>query len=268
MSSAPVRKLVITKKNTMGHQIRGDLQEKGRKSLSSLTIEFIEISFQFLTRELRDRIEQARGRPGSKESEELAHARRSFLALVATVVGFQREYASLDAKNASRALRKGLQMHKGDMEAYIASEVSPVGNKWLDVEAGIELASFKVAFDVLIQFSSTGKQGAEDVELATFAIRQMMKLMQSMALHPENEEDVIAEMGLAAEKGAHKKTRLTGREMALNTLEDLFAREDYLNAPCSLAKDYDSKIHSFRHLANIVEVAHAFTSTLLDEKRA
>lgn len=265
-SSGLVRKAVITNKNTMGHQIRADLLEKGRQALPVITLELIEISFQIFVRELRERIEQARGRPGASENEELARARRAFLAFVANVVGFQREYVSLEAKSKIPVLRRGLRMHKGDMEVYNASDVAPVGNKWLDIEAGIELMSFKMAFDVLLQFSELDKKGAEDVELATFAILQMMKMMQSMALHPEKDEDVAAEMNLAIQNGAHQKTRLTGREMALNTLEDLFTAESYLNAPCALAKDYNAKYHSFRHLANIVEVAHAFTSTLLDEK--
>lgn len=59
-----------------------------------------------------------------------------------------------------------------------------------------------------------------------------------------------------------EKSRLSPREFALNTLEELFETEKYLEVPAMLAKDFSPKHHSFRHLANTIEIAFAFTATL------
>lgn len=262
-TASQVRKTVLTNKSSHFREIRTELQSKGRRAISELTIEFIEVSFVFFTRELRHRIEEAKSRNDGAGREELPYARRAFLAIVAAVVGFQRERIAVDPK---RSKRERLRMHVGDMDAFIKEETCVVGNRWVSVEAGIELDSFKLAFDALLEFSGAGRSGAEDEMLATFAIRQMMQMVQSLVLHPEKEEDIEKEWESMPENSRPKRPRLTGRETALNILEELFEREEYLNAPCRLAKEYDPKLHTFAHLANVVEVAHAFTSTLLDEK--
>jgi hypothetical protein len=59
---------------------------------------------------------------------------------------------------------------------------------------------------------------------------------------------------------------LSPREIALNMLEEVFEREEYLEAPSMLAKEFDPKVHSFGHLANTIELAFTFTATLLENE--
>lgn len=242
-------------------EIRAEQVSAGLRAVAALTTELIEVSFSIYARELRQRIDDRSACANVGLNEELAPARRAHLALVAVVVGFQRERCMSESAAKSR-----IRMASGDMQAYVALDACDVGDKWVSVEAGIELASFRLAFDMLRSSSDNSRDDAEDAMLATGALRQMMLLVQSMVLRPERIEDLEREWHKLPAGERPRRPRLTGREMALNTLEELFEREDYLNAPCSLARDYDPKVHTFAHLANVVEVAHAFTVTLLDEK--
>lgn len=245
-------------------EIRTGLVDVGRRALADVAAEHVdEGAFGVFIRELRTRIIDLVSKRTAAESEELPGARRAFLAVVAVAVGFARERVALRAVALRRRPRPSL--HKG-VATDAASDACEVGAKWTDVEAGLELESFQLVFDSLMQFSRTVREGAEDVMLATCALRQCMKLVHCLVRFPESEDDVTKEWEALPDGQRKKRPRLTGREFALNTLEYLFEREDYLNAPCDLAKQFDAKFHTFVHLANVVEVAYAFTATLRDEE--
>lgn len=266
-------KIVIASgKSMLSSVVRADLQRKGQVGISMLTKELIESSFSFFSRELRERIEEARARNVGATDEVLQRAQQSYLVLVAIVVGFQRELCVKGQSKGSNVTSKDI--HKSSMEATLAANCNAVGIGWEAVEAGVEVESFKMVFRVLVEASEGLKIRAKDLdhvkdlEMATFAVREMMKMLQGMAVETERTADESKQATETVSQGddeTSRRTKLTARETALNTLEELFEREEYLNAPSDLAKDFDPKVHSFRHLANVIEVSYAFTSTLLDE---
>ncbi len=261
-TGAKMRRMVDARIAHGNREVRAELAKAGRRALADLLAEFIEENaFGVFTVELRARIMDLVTKRTAAESEELPAARKAFLSVVAVAVGFQRERIVL-----RRRLKSRFEVHKGDASDALKADSCPVGASWLPVERGIELETFKLVFDALIAFSGKGKHHAEDAMLATNALKQMMKMIQCMVAHPENEDDVQKEWEAIPESERPKRVRLTGRDFGLCTLEDLFEREDYLNAPCSLAREFDARWHTYDHLANVIEVAHAFTSTLKDEK--
>lgn len=58
-------------------------------------------------------------------------------------------------------------------------------------------------------------------------------------------------------------TPLSARDIALNTLEQLFEQGPFIDTPSALAKEFDPRVHSFGHLVNAIEIAFTFTETLL-----
>eukprot|EP00171_Calliarthron_tuberculosum_P021090 IDg21090t1 len=118
------RKTILTKKSSLSREIRNELQSKGRRAVSALTEEYIEVSFVLFIRELRQRIEEAKSRNDGSGREEVPYARRAFLAIVAAVVGFQRERVAIATKQATP---ERLRLHAGDMDAFIKRETCDVG---------------------------------------------------------------------------------------------------------------------------------------------
>lgn len=248
--------------------VRRDLQEDGLSGLVGMTSEMIDICFQFFIRELRARILDTKERAKAEETESLRNANCAFLTLVGSVVGFHREkcgkvYKQQHADVSEEAGNGSSQVHQDNMTVILSSDFKIVKTAWKAVEGAIELESFQIVFDVLVdacvQLRESGKDQSKlkMVELATFAVLEMMKMLQGMAA------DVPQEIEEADEA---KQGYLTPRDIALNTLEHLFERESFRNAPADLAKQYTNKLFSFRHLSNIAEMAHTFTTILLDEQ--
>lgn len=252
--------------------VRLDLQDDGLKGLVKLTSEMIDISFEFFVRELRSRILETRERAQADETDVLKKAEQSYLTIVGSVVGFHREKCGKvykkkqtgrnqdEVSDKSTLLR---ELHKNDIKSILSTDFKIIKTEWKQVEAAIELESFQMVFGILADACSNLREGSKEenktslIELSTFSVLEMIKMLQGMAA-------VVAKEIEEAEEG--KQGNLTPRELALNTLEQLFEREAFLNAPADLAKLFTTKMFSFRHLANIVEMAHAFTSILLDEQ--
>lgn len=251
--------------------VRHDLQEDGLKGLVSLTTEMIDVSFQYFVRELRGRIVETRERAQGDEAEALRSAERAYLTIVGSVVGFHREkcgkvYKTDDSNEdeGSTYAELSSQLHKNDIKSILSKDFKIVKTAWKEVEAAIELESFQMVFGILAdaiyevrESTSRDFQKIKLVELSTFSVLEMLKMLQGMAA-------VVSKDIEEAEEG--KQGNMTPRELALNTLEELFEREMFLNAPADLAKTFNTKMFSFQHLSNIVEMAHAFTTILLDEQ--
>lgn len=248
--------------------IRHDLQEDGAKGLVAMTNEFLETSFPFYVRELRNRIVETKERAQADEVDVLNRAERAFLTTVGAVVGFYRERCgkiyrqepvSSDIDNNDFSS----QLHQNNLTRILDCDFKIVKTSWKSVEAAIELESFQLVFSVLVQACERTRESVKDnstielVELSTFSVLEMVKMLQGMAAVVPREIEEAAD---------GKNGPLTPREIALNTLEQLFERESFLNAPADLAKHFNSKTFSFRHLCNIVEMAHAFTTILLSEQ--
>ncbi|PXF41145.1 hypothetical protein BWQ96_09177 [Gracilariopsis chorda] len=247
-------------------QIRKDLQDDGLKALVQVTIEFIESSFSNFVRELRERIAETKEQTKRENPEILTTAQTSYLSVIGAVVGFQRERFGKVRKEAFDENRPlCADIHQNHMKAVLSSDFKIVKKDWKAVEAAIEVDTFKLAFRVLVEsfeaLKNTGKDEVNigSIEVATFAVLEMMKMLQGMAAHVRPTEDDVLEQG-------SEPDTLTPRELALNTLEDLFSEEVFLNAPANLAKDFNAKLFSFKHLTNIVELGYSFTTILMDEQ--
>lgn len=244
--------------------IRHDFQVDGHQGLVAITNEILDSSFAFFVRELRERIIQTRERAHPDEMGSLAKAQRAFLTIVGSIVGFHREKVGKIYKHESSLDNDDFsnQLHLNNMTKILSREFKVVKTSWRDVEAAIELESFQLVFSVLVQACEQAKESGRDkakfelVELATFSVLEMMKMLQGMAAVVPREVE---------EAPSCKLGDMTPREVALHTLEQLFERESFLNAPADLAKHYNSRLFSFRHLSNIIEMAHAFTTILLNE---
>lgn len=252
--------------------MRRDLQTEGLRGLVSLASELIDDSFGCFLRELRHRIQDVKERSAFDEMSSLKKANHSFLTITAAVVGFQRERFGKIYKNSLDDTRPlNADIHENNMKAVLASDFKIVRTEWRAVDSAIELESFQLVFSILVEsFDNLKKNGKSEidvnmVELATSSILQMMKLLQGMATVNDNkgQERVESPENVDSE---NKKLDLTPRELALNILEQLFEREAFLNASADLAREYCPKTYSFKHLTNVVEVAHAFTTILLDEE--
>ena len=263
------------RKSFLADVMRKDLQEEGLKGMSTLTVELIDVCFQYLLPELRQRIEETKTRSFGDEAEALMRSQRSLLSLLGSVVGFQRERYGKVFKDTSGGSKPALsEVHENCMRSVLASDFKIVKTEWRAVEAGIELDTFRLVFRVLIESCESVKNDSKDdkkvrdVELSTFAVLQMMKMLQGMASKRNAAKDELEHQGNENEREGktNDSNSLTPREVALNTIEQLFEEPAFLNAPADLAKEYSSKIYSFRHLSNIVEVTHAFTTILLDEQ--
>lgn len=247
--------------------IRRDLQDDGLNGLVSMTSEMIDVSFQYFVRELRSRIEETKERAQADETDALKNANRAFLSIVGSVVGFHRERCGKVYKREPEASADvgivSSEVHQNNMKLILSSDFKIIKKSWKEVQAAIELESFQMVFSVLVSTCEEMRESGRDesilkmVELATFSVLEMMKMLQGMAavVSQEIEESNEARQG-----------DLTPRDIALNTLEKLFEREAFLNAPADLAKHFTAKLFSFQHLSNIVEMAHTFTTILLDEQ--
>ncbi|CAN8071325.1 unnamed protein product [Agarophyton chilense] len=247
-------------------QVRKDLQDSGLKALVKIASELIDTSFSNFVREMRDRIDETKERTKRENPETLTRAQTSFLSLVGCVVGFQRErYGKVRKEKLEEARALNAEIHQNYMKAVLSADFKILKKEWKTVDAAIEVETFKIAFRVLVEsfeaLKNIGKDEAniESIEVATFALLEMMKMLQGMSAHAELQENENLEQTAEA-------NTLTSRELALNTLEDLFREEIFLNAPANLAKDFNSKVFSFRHLSNIVEFGYTFTSMLMDEE--
>lgn len=257
-------RLVADPRSKRAITVRKDMQDEGMSALVKLTSEAVETCFEPFLRELRERIEETKQRSKADETEALIRAQRSFLRIVGSVVGFQREKFGKVYQQKSEEYRSPTaQMHENSMNALLSSDFKIIKTDWKAVEAGIELETFQLVFRVLVEALHELKESGKDdervktIEVATFAVLEMMKMLQAMAANRDDDENELV---------GRDKTKLTPRELALNTLEQLFERESFLNAPADLAKDFSPKAFSFKHLTNIVEVVHAFTTILLDEQ--
>eukprot|EP00178_Gracilaria_changii_P004619 TRINITY_DN1749_c0_g1_i4.p1 TRINITY_DN1749_c0_g1~~TRINITY_DN1749_c0_g1_i4.p1 ORF type:complete len:1421 (-),score=296.05 TRINITY_DN1749_c0_g1_i4:5124-9386(-) len=246
--------------------VRKDLQDAGLQCVVKLAAEFIDVSFSNFVRVVRDRIVETKERTKRENPEALTRAQRSFLSVVGSVVGFQRErYGKVRKDNFEEPRPLNADIHQNHMKAVLSSDFKILKKDWKTVEAAIELGTFQLAFRVLVEsfeaLKGIGKDeiNIESIEVATFAVLEMMKMLQGMSAHVKLEGNQIVEQTADANP-------LTPRELALNTLEDLFREEVFLNAPANLAKDFNSKLFSFRHLTNIVELGYSFTSILMDEE--
>lgn len=247
--------------------IRHDLQEEGARGLVAMTNEFLDTSFPFFIKEFRERIAETKERAQAEETDALNRAQRAYLSIVGSVVGFHREKCGKVYKRDPSPINSGedfsTQVHRNNLTRILESDFKIVKTSWKTVEAAVELESFQLVFSVLVQACERSRESGKDesttelVELATFSVLEMIKLLQGMAA-------IVTER--VEESDDAKKGDLTPREIALNTMEQLFERESFLNAPADLAKYFYSKVFSFRHLCNIVEMAHAFTTILLSEQ--
>lgn len=247
-------------------RIRKDLRDDGLKALVQVTIDFIQSSFANFVREMRGRIAETKDQTKRENPEILTRAQRSYLSVIGAVVGFQRERFGKVRKEAFEENRSlCADIHQNHMKAVLSADFKILKKEWKAVEAAIEVDTFKLAFRVLVEsfeaLKNTGKDEVNigSIEVATFAVLEMMKMLQGMAAHvPPTEDEVLDQ---ESEPGI-----LTPRELALNTLEDLFSEEVFLNTPANLAKDFNAKLFSFKHLTNIVELGYSFTTILMDEQ--
>lgn len=247
--------------------IRHDLQEEGAKGLVTMTNEFLDTSFSFYVRELRNRISETKDRAQAEEMDALLRAQRAYLSTVGSVIGFYREKCGKVFKREPLPDDAdddfSSQFHRNNLTRILESDFKIIKMSWKSVEAALELESFQLVFSVLVQACERTRESGKDestielVELSTFSILEMVKMLQGMAAVVTQEIEEAADA---------KQGSLTPREIALNTLEQLFERESFLNAPADLAKHFNSKVFSFQHLCNIVEMAHAFTTILLNEQ--
>ncbi|KAI0558867.1 Timeless protein [Gracilaria domingensis] len=247
-------------------QVRKDLQDSGLHAMVKIASEFIDTGFSGFVREIRGRIAEMKERTKRENPETLTRAQRSFLSVIGCVVGFQRErYGKVRKGKFEEERSLNADIHQNHMKAVLSADFKILKKEWKTVDAAIEVETFQLAFRVLVEafeaLRSTGKDEANisSIEVATFAVLEMMKMLQGMSAHVEMKEEETLEQTTEA-------NTLTPRELALNTLEDLFREEVFLNAPANLAKDFNSKLFSFRHLTNIVELGYAFTSILMDEE--
>lgn len=245
-----------SQKTVSSATMRKDLQHDGLKAIGRLTAEFIQECGAYFLKELRGRIEDLKSSP---PTEDLRSAQRAFLSIVGSIVGFQRERYGKSSSTSVATLHNNEEFHINDMKAILGSDLKKVKKEWKQVEAAMDIESFRLVFRLLIEACDCVKGSVKeelkpaDVELATFAVLHMMKMLQAMTVKEPGET-------------FNEDSELGPREIALNTIEGLFENEAYLNAPAELAKEYNAKIFSFEHLTNIVEVTHAFTTILLDEK--
>lgn len=261
-------------KSKLSEVMRKDLQDDGLKGIVTLTTELISMSFELLITELRSRIEEVKARCIGEDNEILMKAQNAFLAIVGSVVGFQREkYGKVFKCNSYSDGSLSAEIHKNCMKSILASDFKIAKSEWVAVGAGIELESFQLVFRILVDSCEALKTSGKDekkvlvVENSTFAVLEMMKMLQGMAANLDDDADGLERQDAENVPGNKKtKATLTSREIALNILEELFEQHEFLNAPADLAKDYTTKLFSFRHLTNIVEITHAFTTILLDEK--
>lgn len=263
LNSAKRRRVTLMKKtaNQIVKTVRRDLQEAGMSAMVGLTEEMIDVSFKNLVRELRERIIETKERAVADESGILCTAKRSFLAIVAAGVGYQREARGKVYKTALQAGSKSSLMHENSMKAIINSDFKIV-EQWKDVEAAVDLESLALVFDVLVetcdQLKESGKNGLKvsTVEMATCTLLEMMKLLEGMSAVKKNDDDTEGD----------DEDELSPRDISLTRMEELFEKESYLTAPAELAKQFTARLFSFQHLSNIVELAHTLTSILLNEK--
>jgi hypothetical protein len=235
--------MISNRKSTLCYAVRADLQELGLIELGKLANSLIQDYFIHLISELRERISDYRLR---SNVEEIWKGRCHFLLLVGVVVGYQREISALRSISRPNAHRLEISIGHVRMDKALMLNRDLVLD-WKAVEIAIDVESFKLVFDALIE-AREEKDRVVELEMASSALKEMLNFLQGMAL------------------GNQTSPELTPREVALNTLEDVFQNEGYLEAPSMLARDFDPKIHSFRHLANAIEIAFTFTSTLMDSE--
>lgn len=262
-------------KTTANDTMRRDLQRDGLRGIVRLITELTNECFDHFLLELRSRIEEMKTKPLGQEAEALMKAQRAFLTILGSVVGFHRERYGRSCKpeKVGSSISCAAHIHQNSMKMLLAADFKIVRKEWVSVESAINVETFRLVFRILVEACDSVKGALkqdmqpEDVERATFAIAEMMKILQGMAavddestgINVKDGEQIIADI-------RNNNNDLTTREIALNTIEELFQEEAFLNAPADLAKDYTAKNYSFRHLTNIVEVIHAFTTILLDEK--
>lgn len=263
-----------SRKTVASESMRKDLQNDGLNGVVDLMTELIEECLGHFLHELRNRIEEMKSRSLAAEAEVLIGAQRSFLTILGSVVGFQRErFGRVYRHKTSEPGSLATQIHQNNMKALLAEDFKVVRKEWVSVESAISIETFRLVFRILVEACDSLKGNPkqemqpEDIERATFAIMEMLKMLQGMATVDDGKssssikdgEQILADI-------RNNSDGLTTRETALNTIEQLFEEEAFLNAPADLAKDYHAKKYSFQHLTNIVEVTHAFTTILLDEK--
>jgi hypothetical protein len=341
---------IATGKSSISRHVRSDLIDKGRKALGQIAQQLVNDCFSLLITELRERITDSSLNGSDDESW---MARRFYLILVATVTGFQHELGLMIASAKVPERHVASQSIKSAAMEAALGVPRTVKIDWEAVESAINLESFKLVFDSVL-VAREDKNLVKEMELATAAVKEMMKMLQSMtvsaqpapvenpdepvfgkgcenvendyasypvigvgrapsssrrttlSLNCENaltkDDDIEGEIGdneatistsdghdvtpenqcaMAVDKSSddeelpvnnkmptfapeRPRIKLSPREIALNTLEELFEREEYLEAPSMLAKEFDSRVHSFGHLANVIEIAFTFTATLLD----
>lgn len=261
-------------KTTVSETMRKDLQEDGLRGVVNLVTELTDEGLDHFLYELRGRIEETKTRSLTAEAEVLIGAQRAFLTIIGSVVGFQRErFGKVYKQKTSGASSLVTQIHQNNMKALLAADLKVFRKEWISVKSAIGIETFRLVFRILVEACDAVKENLkqelqpEDVERATFAIVEMMKMLQGMAIVDEEKNDPSVKDGEQILADIRNNgDDLTTREIALNTIEQLFEEEAFLNAPADLAKDYNVKNYSFQHLANIVEVTYAFTTILLDEK--
>jgi hypothetical protein len=241
-SSRP-RIMVSNRKTARCYAERADLQELGHVELGKLAHTLVQDYFTHLISELRARIADHRLR---SNIDEMWKGRCHFILLVGVVVGYQREISALQSSSRSDAHSSEISIRHVRMDRALALN-RDLELDWKAVEVAIDVESFKLVFDVLIE-AREEKDRVAELEMASSALKEMLNFLQGMALCNQTSPE------------------LTPREVALNTLEDVFQNEGYLEAPSVLARDFDPKIHSFRHLANAIEIAFTFTTTLMDSE--
>lgn len=261
-------------KSKLKELMRKDLQEDGLKGIVALTTEMVDTCFEHMITELRSQIEELKSRSLGEDNEVLITAQNSFLGILGSVVGFQREkYGKVFKNNSHPGRSLSAEIHQNCMKTILSSDFKIAKTEWLAVRAGIELESFQLVFRILVDSCESLKKSGKDdkktalIETSTFAVLEMTKMLQGMAANFEDDSEKLKEQDTdLTSDDAKKKASLTSREIALNTLEELFEQHEFLNAPADLAKDYTTKLYSYRHLTNIVEITHAFTTILLDEE--
>lgn len=293
---------------------RADLLQQGIHALNLVMCELIQECFTYLIAELRSRISDLKDRGSGEESW---RGRRTYAALVAHVVAFQREAMRSREHHlvSNKTVTHSHSMQHVPMQAALGGKVKGTV-EWKPVESAICLESFKLVFASVLE-AREDKSLKEELELATAAIKEMMKLLQCMSSDDRvtvyqavetSQSYPAAKMtpNIAGEKSCDGSQQLaqrlssqnagnsedfslepvpmqsqsptvpaslslnplSPRELALNTLEELFEKEEYLEAPAMLAKVFDPRVHSFRHLANTIEIAYTFTTILLESEFA
>jgi hypothetical protein len=241
-ASGRAKIVTTTRKSALSHTVRTDLQDQGRAELGKITLAMIDESFVHLMSELRERISDFRVR---NNVEETWRGRRQFMVLASAGLGFQRELAVLRS-GCGEPVAIEPSISQISMERALGPR-KDLAVDWKPVEAAIDAESIKLTFEALIE-ARDDRDRIPELEMASSAIKEMLNFLQCMIMCDQ------ASLGL------------TSRELALNTLEEVFQNEAFLEAPSLIAKEFDPKCHSFRHLANAVEIAFTFTAALMDNE--